>query len=342
MNPRKTLSLILVAATAVAHGQIYTEAVGFVKMGNTNAGQPDGQGGTISAVPANTDVWLSTPLENELVFTGTVDSGDTGTGVITVSGSPGWTNGEFASAADPHIAIIGSGSEDGLRGVINSNDSNTLTVAITTPGDLSSLTLGDTIRIRKAWTLSNFFADSDITIGCQVLTFDETATGVDHASGPNESFVYFGAWFDGNSAPADNKILHPGEMFILRSPAATPVTDLTVFGDVSLAKKRVNIQKDGAGDEDMELAHSSALPTLVGDLSIPAGFGDLLLFADNDATGVDKVSGVANSLIYFGQWFDGNSTPVDATFVIPPGTGFKLRRAAASPAGPVEWTEDAD
>jgi uncharacterized protein (TIGR02597 family) len=349
MSSRTFLPLILAAAAspiALGADPIFTDPVGFVKLGNMSAGDPVDpglpEGPKIPAVAPNTDVWISVPLENTLMFSGTVASVDAGAGTITVNGTPGWMEDQWVSISEPNVAIIGSGAENGLRGlIIDNDDSGSLTITQTSPGSLSNVVDGDVIRIRRAWTLSSFFANTDVYSGCQVLTFDETLGGVDHTSGPNESFTYFfGNWGNGSSQPSNNRVLYPGEMLIFRT-AGTAVNNLTLFGDVALAAQRVEIMKDSPGTaEDLELAMASPAPKFVGQLGIPAENGDLLLFTNNSESGVrDKTSGPANSLTYFfGQWGDGNSNNVTNTFVVNPGTAFKLRRSAASTATPVEWT----
>ena len=338
MSSRNCLTLLLAAAaSSVALGAdpvSYSDPVGFVNLGNTT-------GGATPAVPPNTDVRLAIPLENEMAFSGTVAS--TTATTITVNGAT-WTANEWvADPTIPYCAIIGSGAENGFRGLISANGTDSLTITATTPGDLTNVSNGDTVRIRKCWTLLSLFADTDVANNCKVLTFDETETGVDHASGPLNSFTYFGGqWFDGGFAVSDNKILYPGELFIFRSSTAD-IVDLTIFGDVPLATQRVEIMKDGSGDEDLELALSLAVPRLISELTIPAENNDKLLFVDNDTSGTQKASGPLNSLTYFGgSWFNGSFADVTNSFVVQPGVGFKLRRHSGSTATPVEWTQAAD
>lgn len=311
---------------------VYSHPAGFVKLGNTTPGQ--------DAVPANTDVNLSVPLERDVEFNGTVAS--TTATAITVQGTPGWTSSPdqwVPASGAPYCAIIASGTENGLRGLITANTADTLTIDITTPGDLTAVSAGDAVEIRKCWTLSSIFAGSTLSTNCQVLLFDETNSGINHSSSQN--YLYFaGDWYDATTFLVDNDVvIHPGERFIFRSADSVP--SLTLFGDVPSSSSRIDLTKDGTGEEDMEISHASPVPVVVGDLSIPAENNDQILVFNNESTGINKSSS-NNLLFYEGLWYDATTfLDVSTTFVLAPGQGFVLRKSATSSNGVVEWSEPA-
>jgi len=334
---RKALSLTAaLAAVSVSHAvdPVYSDPVGFVKLGNTAA-----DGATIPAVPANTDVRIAIPLEQEIAFSGVVDS--TSANSITIANNPGFTANAWAPAdATPFTAIIGgSGSESGLRALITANTADTLTVSVTTPGDLTQVAQGEPVLIRPCWTLSTFFADSALTDNCQVLLWEPTDTLINQAA--KNTYIYFGGdWYDNLTFdPANHVILYPGESFRLRSDA-TPISTLTVFGDVPTTPLRNELVRDGAGTEDLHLANMSPVPVPLASLSIPAADNDLMILYNNAAAGINKDK--QQAMIFFGgRWYDDISfADVTDSITIFPGTGFNYRRADTAPASE-EWTEPA-
>ncbi len=339
---KTTLTLAMLAAApglGDAAEPVYSDPVGFVKLGNTQA-----DGSTIPAVAADTDVYLTIPLETEVAFTGTVDS--TTASTITVQGTPGWTANQWVPAPGtgaPYAAIIGlssggSGAEEGLRGMIDANDDDTLTVTLTTPGDLTQVQSGQVIRIRPFWTVQSFFANTTLSNDSEVLVFNETSAGINHSSGANYLF-FEGDWYDGNFEIANHTVLHPGETFILRSFGA-PVPTLAVFGDVPLVGHRLDVSKDGTGAEDMEIGIQNPVPLAVGALNLPAEDDDEILLFNNEAAGLNKSS--AENLLYFdGAWYDGDFNDVTTTHILTPGAGFILRRATNSTTLPQEWFKSA-
>lgn len=341
---KPTLIALATATTCLAGDPVFTEPVGHVKMGNTTAGQ--------DAVAANTDVNLAIPLEAERVFAGQVasttayvpaDPGPEASATLTVQGTPAWTTDEWApSPGTPYCVVINSGAENGIRGVITSNSADTLSLTITTPGDITNIASGDSIEIRKCWTLSTIFAGSTLTDNCEVLVYDETKDGINHSSGGK--FIFFGGiWYDAFNqfAVANDAVIHPGERFVLRSQE-TAIPALTLFGDVPTADSRIDLTKDGTGAEDVEVGLASPTPVIVGDLTIPAEDNDEILVFDNADADINKSS--SGKLIYFGgQWYDAfdNFNIVTTTYALPPGQGFVFRRASTSSSLNTEWTEPA-
>lgn len=334
MSPQSVakLSITILGITAAFGAEpIFTDPVGYVKLGNTTAGQ--------DAVAAYTDVNLALPLEAESAFSGLVAA--TTATTITIQGSPTWTTDQWVPASGaPYTAIISSGAENGIRGLITNNSSDTLTIAVTTPGALTNVAVGDSIQIRKCWTLGTIFANAAVTDNCQILVFDETKSGVNHGSAIN--YLFFGGnWYNATNGLVSNDIvLHPGESFVFRSSAAS-IPSFTLFGDVPTASSRIDLTKDGLGAEDTEIAHPSPTPKTVGSLSIPAQDNDQLLVYDNTSNGINKGSTV--NLIYAaGSWYDASTgSNVSATFKLPPGQGFVFRRSAATTSVPLEWLEPA-
>lgn len=336
MKKNTLLLAVLSVAPGIGHTAepVYSDPVGFVKLGNASPtpGNPD-------AVPADTDITFSLPLEREIQFTGTVAS--TAADEITVQGSPAWTANQWVPASGaPYVAVIGSGAENGLRGLITGNTVDTLTLDLSTPGNLLNVSVGDSVAIRQAWTVASVFADAQIPNNCELVVFDQTKDGINH-SGSAKYLVYEGVWYDaGDFSISDDIVLHPGERFRFRSKE-TPIPTLTLFGDVPLAANRVDITKDGpANDEDMEIDSGLPIPTLVGDLTIPAENNDELLIFDNVSSGINKAPSQAGKLIFYnGLWYDAVTfADVTTSFIIEPGQGFVFRRDEGSSTS-AEWVQ---
>lgn len=328
----RKLSLLVPAALASVSSlglaeTVYTDPTGYVKLGNTT-------GGATPAVPANTDVFLGVPLEQKVEFSGVVLSATANS--ITFSGTPGWSANQWAPATGtPFCAVVSSGAQNGIRGLISANTANSLTLTVTTPGTLASVFPGDKVQIRKCWTLKTFFADSTLSPGCRVYLYDNQAGGINHSV--SAIYTFAGADWYSSSGVSNNVILHPGELVLLRS-SSTPIAKLTVYGDVPVSTGRVDISKNVPGTlEDMEIAHGYPVPKFIGDLGLPVENGDRVYLYNNKLLDVNKSA--AEILTYgAGNWYSNKSggTPVNFSVSLPPGQGFLLRRAAGS-ASSAEW-----
>ncbi|MEP4076754.1 TIGR02597 family protein [Haloferula sp.] len=336
MSLRKTLPLILASAaisTAPGADPIFTAPVGFVKLGNT-------AGGMAPAVAANSDTRLTIPLEQSVEFTGTVDLSTSNT--VKVTGSPGWTTDQWTpGTGEPFGVIIKSGAEDGLRALITAHTADTLTVSVTSPGDLTNLVSGDSISIRKCWTLQNLVAGQVIPDGTQLLLWSETLSDINQIS--TDSYVFGGGnWYNNvGFSDGNNVILHPGESFVLRTPPGTSIANLTLFGDVPDSALRNILHKDGpTGAEDLHIASMLPVPSLVADLAIPVKDGDQLFVYDPAGTGINQPA--SDSYVFGGgSWYNNiGFANVTATLTMEPGLGYIVRRAASSPTTE-EWTEPA-
>lgn len=323
---------------------VYSEPAGFVKMGNTAA---DGE--TIPAVPANTDVRLTIPLDRELAHAGLIDddANETDGTTITFQGTPGWTLNQWApGGGETYCAIIGSGVQDGLRGLISGNDANSLTISsIQNNADLSQVAHGDTVEIRPCWTLGSFFADSDIPAGTQLFLFAGETPGQNIS--PNTTIfrsttdwrILSDATLPVNTL-VDDWILHPGESLMLRT-LGTPVDSLVVFGDVPTSGHKAPIEKlETSVAQDTTIGYFSPVPETIGASGLGFTAGDqLLVFPPNDTAGLNKSA--LQILFYNGSnWasllpFD--NTNIDDTFLLQPGVGYVYRQLTGA-AGTYDWS----
>jgi uncharacterized protein (TIGR02597 family) len=318
MKPYIPYSLILAAAScgmAFGAATAYTTPVGYVSLGNAGA------------VPANTDMPVAIPLERPSEWAGTVAS-VSGNDII-LTGTTGFTDGQWVNATTPYVAKIGNGAQSGLIAMITANATvagvSTLTVSLQNAADtLTGIVAGNSISIRKAWTVKSFFAGNTLPDYCEFGLW-EGASGIDLAPNP-VYYNYAGNWYDSNDADANNIVIYPNEGFRLRNTTATPISGLVVSGEVPTASSRVFV-KGNTTQQDSRISYFSPVPEKLGDANIGAGDYDQILMFDVTQSGLDN----AASLVYYyyaGIWYDSGDNPVSNTVSVQPGQAFIYRAEA--------------
>lgn len=332
MCSRNCLTLLLTAtASSVALGAdpvSYSDPVGFVNLGNTT-------GGATPAVPPNTDVRLAIPLERPLEFSGTVEAATSST--IQVNGSPNWDANKWTPSDQTYCAIVAGGTQNGLRALITSHSSDTLTLQVVSTGSLALVETTSKLEIRACWTIQSLFANSDVSDDCQLFVYEPTKPNINQGS--EYKYIYSGGtWYlnDGISFPvSDNVILYPGESFVLRS-GPNSVDHLTVFGDVPTTNLRNEISRDGPTADDNHVASMSPVPITLGLSVIPSEDDDQIFLYDNLSTGINK--GTLQKLIHSGgNWYvNQDPFPLANDLILNPGSGFIYRRATNGPSN-ADW-----
>ncbi len=236
-----------------------TDPVGFMKVGGYDAS------GNYTGVLANSDTYVSPPFTLPPAFTGlaTSISGN----VITVSGSPGFTSGQYApsttlpsgytDAAPPRYYVLFAASssstnpKEGSFYSVTANDASTLTIDLN--GDsLSTIPAGTQITVIPYWTFATLFPASDANVSyipstttfnhqMEVLIPNLNGQGINLA--PSATYYYISSGSNvgwrkvGRAATTDSSIdpLYPDAFFIMRNNTAT-ATNFTVVGSV-LTKK---------------------------------------------------------------------------------------------------------
>jgi uncharacterized protein (TIGR02597 family) len=112
--------------------------------------------------PGNAETIVSLSFHRDAAFTGEIAS--VAGSVITVSGSPGWTNQQFVYASpsqrETYYVLIGGGVREGKYYAITANTANTLTVSAG-GDDLSVLTADTPFEIVPFWTLGKAFPNGE-------------------------------------------------------------------------------------------------------------------------------------------------------------------------------------
>ena len=324
------LALIASSVTCVSaqdSSVVFTDPVGYVKLGNT-AGNQD-------AVPANTDIRASIPLEQASSFVGAV--GSVAGNVLTLSEDPGFTVNRWNSGS-PYMVRLTDGVEAGAWGIIEGNTSNSLTFSVQV-GDFSNASINDGVEIVECWTTGSLFEGQTIPSGTRLFLFNGETAGSN--IGADISLVRSGEdWLDtGNGfVIANDLIFSPGESFLLRS-GNTSIADLAIFGDVPFSPNRMEIDKlSNDLPQDTVVGYFGPVPELIADSGLGFVEGDRLLVFDNDAVGINK--GPVSNLLFTGsEWRDSANGFADVTntFELEPGVGYIYLQPASRPSGVTEW-----
>ncbi len=316
----KQLLLTTFALVPFAQAQVYSDVVGYVKLGSD----------TGDSVPANTEVTVSIPFVNEKKGVYTVDSWTFDTSVANTGGTIVVNETLTAGAFDipttgaPYMVEVSSGTDEGIFLEISSNDTTTINLSGYGTEFLASLAAGDTITIRKAWTLQTAFG-SDLPDNTFISTFDNT--GVD-ASAEVKYITYGGDWYHSTSGDLSNDlVVYPGEGFIYRNNTANAISDWTISGNVTTTNSRVRLMKDSSDAQETTFSYFNPVDETLGDsgLSAIASNTDYILFFDNSATGVDK-SATKQYIFYNGDWYDSTTGSLANSVEMKGGQSYVYRR----------------
>jgi len=310
--------MLAAAACGLANAQTtaYTTPVGYVSLGNT-AG---------AAVPANTDMTVAIPLARTAEWRGTVAS--VSGNVVTLTGTTGFTNGQWVNSNTPFVVEIGSGSKSGLVALVAANTTvagvSTLTLSLQGVDTLAGVAAADKITIRKAWTIGSLFAGNSLPDNIEFSLWEGSTAGTDNA--PDKIYYYFaGVWYDSSDdSEANNIVLYPNEGFRLRT-SNDAITSLVVSGEVPMAKSRI-FYKGGQNSQDSRVSFFGAIDEPIKTSGLGAN-NDQLLSYSLTATGKDN----APSAIYYffdGAWYDASDdSDVTDTLKLKAGVGYVYRTA---------------
>jgi uncharacterized protein (TIGR02597 family) len=316
-----------------------TDPVGYVSLGN-----PDSSG--LPAVPADTDFFVSIPLDRETTFAGLVDnvSGSD----INIQGTPGL--GDLITV--PHIVKITSGSGEGVVALITANTTSAITVALQPGQTLTGVSNGTSISIQKAWTVKSLFEASAFPDGTQLLGFSGTSPGTNLSSDISYE-IAGGAWTNLSSfLPGDDDVLYPGEGFVVRT-ATSAIADIVISGEVPTSNHRVVVSNlDAANGQDNVIGFTSPVNENLGTSGLGFNSGDqIILFDDVNATGSVVAAGTNKSSVTTleytagspGVWTDlGSFLDVTNTFELRAGESFIYRVVAGAALGDVQWANEQD
>src|SRR5438477_3976241 len=318
-------------------------------------------GFTITSCLANSDTYLGIPFTRPPEFTGTIHS--VGGNVLTINGTPGWSDNQFVYAAGSqpkhYYVLIGNGGatnpKEGHIYQVISNGSNTLSVDAAFD-NLTGIVANTQITVIPYWTPATIFPASDAGVSFTPTSSPPTyqtllrfpnysAPGINQ---PYAAEYYFnsGAWrlvSDGFNNPPDHgdDPLLPDGYFVVRNANGAPTRLLRAVGSVLMKKMAVPLFAAPAGKQDNLVAMIRPLGVSLdatGLAAIDNSFvqNDQLLLFNNAQRQLNKHP----YKIY--TYNDGWRLSTDPTGdhgkdVIPAGSAMIVRKAA-TPDGPIFWT----
>ncbi len=231
-------------------------------------------------VPANSDVRLSVPFNQDIVGTFNVNGIVAGSGVTVTDPL---TPGAFANTY--YVRFI-SGNGTGLWSTISNNGASDF--VFVDLNVLNFINVGDKFRVYKHQTLSSVFPTSLLGIsyvsGSQVLIYDNNiaAMTTNKSAAKVAAFTSAGGGHWVGSGVNDNTILKPETQFILRNNSGSTLTMIT-RGHVPDYSVSTLIAPNG----DLVIGSGYPLPVVLKNAGLNAALRQVL-FYDNSATGINK------------------------------------------------------
>lgn len=311
------------------------------------------------------DTIVAVPLASGIEYRGrivAVTPGTAGKIDVAVSNAPGFATDQFK---DFYYLRLITGHRSGAFFTITANSSDTLT--LDSDGyDYSTLAAGDTVCIRRYWTLGTLFPPSapqtpsnplTASIGqigptrrSQVILFDNTYAGINL---PAAGVYYFtvDGWHQAiaGNPRADDVILHPDSSFIIRQPASIANdTTWSVAGAVVEEDERIALFTSPAGPQDNAVAFNRPFDVALGASGLDRAFvaspstfasdrRDQLLVYDNSVRSFNKTP----AAVYYrvgGDWIKAAAgNPVANDDLLSATTGVVVRKFQNATATPAEW-----
>ena len=285
----------------------------------------DAVGYNTITVPANSDVLVSVPFNQDVVGTFTVDT-------VTANGVT-VTNTLTANAYTNGYVRFTSGGGEGLWSTISANGTGGFTLADTNV--LTYVGNGASFRVYKHHTLGSVFPKGmygiSYTNGTKVLVYENNraAMGQNKAAAKLATYSTGGGGRWTGTGISSNTVLAPETQFVVRNGAASGLTLITQ-GHVPDYTVNMLIAANG----DLVIGSGYPVPVVLKDSGLGGTTGRKVLFFSNSTIGQNKAAGklATYSTSGGGRWtgtlVTGNEliNPSEAiTFRLPSGeTGAKI------------------
>jgi uncharacterized protein (TIGR02597 family) len=283
-------------------------------------------GYNVVTVPANSDVLVSVPFnqnaEGNFTVSSVVSGGVTVTNALTANA---YTNGYYVRFT--------TGGGEGLWSTISANGTGGFTLADTNV--LTYVSAGNSFRVYKHHTLASVFPKGmygvSYTNGTKVLVYENNraAMGQNKAAAKTATYSTSGGGRWTGSGISSSTILAPETQFVVRNVSASEFTLITQ-GDVPDYSVSMLIAANG----DLVVGSGYPVPVVLKDSGLGGVNLRKVLFFDNSATGQNKaaIKTATYSTSGGGRWTGSGVTgnelinPSEAiTFRLPSGeTGAKI------------------
>ena len=316
-------------------------------------------------LPSSSDTLISLPLTRPKLYQGVVSSLTNYT--VTVSGSPGWSAGDFTTT--PCYLQVLSGSMNGMLFDIASNTSNSITLVnngLAPTGLLPSVMF----KVVPYWTLGTLFPPADqgksftassnalgLNTRTQVLFPNRAGTGINRAS---ILICYFNAsnqhWNSVSSGTnnVDATPILPDSYITVRNPATAASGTLTLMGGVDTGAMAIQLDSLTNTAQDNMVSTGRPVDIALTNLGILNGSftpsaSTLGLQTRDQLMSYSNTPGVMNAAATSIYYYLSNSTTQGwrsaATGtndvggnLIPAGSAILIRRATNSSAVTLFWT----
>lgn len=210
--------------------------------------------------PADSDTYIGITSTRAPVFTGKVQSVQSGTTNIVAQGEPNWAVNQFVyvdgTQNDHYYLKFTSGELEGAWYDIKSNGAYFACIEIGS-GELAKVKAGDAFKIIPHWTLQTLFPNGD---GFIKVTSKSTTgvtkiykytkyengeiiypAGINNA--PMAEYYYrsrspYFSWMSDSTTVAANDVIEPNAVMIIRQPAKAPAT-VSINGVVPMCKTSI-------------------------------------------------------------------------------------------------------
>ncbi|KAF0094827.1 MAG: hypothetical protein E1N59_1562 [Puniceicoccaceae bacterium 5H] len=308
------------AAVLASAAQEYSEPIGALRV----------------TLKGGSDTRVGLPLDRQPVYQGQVASISGST--LTLSGTPGWTNGQWVSGApasgDTYQLLFMSGTEEGMALTITGNDADTVAVELgnETLAEVSTDAMdgtGDQVRIVPCATPQSLFSNAALPDQTILYLYDQDAPEINKA--PKDILTYFDGygWYTADYQEASYRPLERGTSFLVRLPKDSADVDLVLQGHVPMTVDRKRIPAVAGQPVDYPLSVSDPMGVSVGESGLGLTNQTVLYAYDETEAGFDPSP---NKILTYYEgygWYDTSFNLVSDSFMLEPGTGYVLRVPSA-------------
>ncbi len=314
----------------------------------------------------NSDTYVSVPFHRPAAYHGQVAS--VSGNVLTVSGTPGWTSGQFVYTAgaqpNTYYVLVRNSAKEGNYYTVTANSTNTLT--IDPAGDTLSGLAEATVSVIPYWTVATLFpaTDSGTSFTPSTLASINTSIIIPNIHGVGINLASSATYFHFNNAwrkiglsfaiDKGDDILLPDSYFIVRNTNSAKAGTLTTYGRVPTGKAALVLttRPDRAQDNPVALARPVPVTLAESNLISSGAFAvttnwvmpkDLLLVFDNTVRVINKSA--TGTYYYFNNGWRkiGHAPTVDFSNdpVFSANYGVIIRKAASGTGNSATWSHAA-
>ena len=236
--------------------------------------------------PANSDTYIGITTTRAPVFTGKVQSVQSGTTNIVAQGEPNWSANQFVyvagSQTNHYYLKFTSGELEGAWYDIKSNGAYFAEIEIGS-AELAKVKANDTFQIIPHWTLATLFPNGGGFVSASSMSNSSTlwkytswseTNGVEYTIGTDNAFkksYYYrkgaskSAWCNAAGKVVSDEVIEPNAFFLVVQPS-TPST-VCYSSVVPMSPTSIDVYVSADSDQDIYFPVPSAVDMTVADLN---------------------------------------------------------------------------